>query len=53
MVKSIKRINKRYYQCGICELVYENKSWAGKCEAWCRENKSCNLEITKHAVKEQ
>lgn len=26
---------------------------AEKCEAWCREYKSCNLEITAHAEKKR
>ena len=40
-----------YWMCEECKLKYEDKSWAERCEAWCKEHKSCNLEITKHAVK--
>jgi len=29
---------------------YKTKALASKCEAWCTKNKSCNLEITKHAI---
>jgi len=32
-------------------LEYQEKEWAEKCEAWCKEHKSCNLKITKHAIK--
>ena len=39
------------YQCEICKLFYKNKILAKKCESWCKENKSCNLNIIKHSVK--
>lgn len=38
------------YKCPECGFEYKEKEWADKCEAWCRENKTCNLEITKHAI---
>jgi beta-lactamase regulating signal transducer with metallopeptidase domain len=38
------------YKCPECGLEYQEKEWAEKCEAWCRKNKSCNLEITKHSI---
>ncbi len=38
--------------CPLCGLRFESKAWAEKCEAWCTKNKSCNLDIIKHAVKE-
>ncbi len=38
------------YQCEECDLLYQQPSWAEKCEAWCKKHKSCNLEITSHAV---
>ncbi len=41
---------KKLYKCPECELEYREKEWAKKCDAWCRENKSCNVAITKHAV---
>lgn len=47
MVKKIKK----FYRCETCELLYKNKSWAEKCEDWCKKNKSCSLEITKHSIK--
>lgn len=40
------------YQCDDCKLLYKEKSWAEKCEEWCFKYKSCNIEITKHRVKE-
>ena len=39
------------YECPECHLKYKEKEWAEKCEAWCREHQSCNLEITAHAEK--
>lgn len=38
------------YQCPECGLKYQEKEWAEKCENWCKEHKSCNLEIIKHAI---
>ncbi len=53
MVEKINREQKEYYQCVECGLKYEDKKWAEKCEVWCREYKSCNLEITAHAVNKE
>jgi rubredoxin len=41
------------YKCPECGFLYEEKKWAEKCEAWCKEHKSCNIEIAKHAVKNE
>ena len=41
--------NKKLFQCPECGFHYESREWAEKCEAWCREHKSCNIEITAHA----
>ena len=51
MVKEAVKNNKTYYQCTECEMFYLDKAIALKCEAWCRKNKSCNIEIIKNAVK--
>tara|TARA_Y100000294_G_scaffold173634_1_gene190165 strand:+ start:2800 stop:2958 length:159 start_codon:yes stop_codon:yes gene_type:complete len=51
MVKEIEKEGKKYYICGECEFVYDSKEWAQKCEDCCKEHHSCNIEITKHAVK--
>jgi len=50
MVKIIQRQDKELYQCKECGFNYEDKEWAEKCEAWCKEHHSCNIEITSHAV---
>jgi len=39
------------YYCEECGLVYANKKKAEECEEWCREHKSCNIEIIKHSLK--
>ena len=49
MVKISTEKGKELYQCRECGFHYEDKEWADKCEAWCRERKSCNLEIVAHA----
>ncbi len=51
MVKEIEKQRRKFYQCEECKLLYEDRSWAQKCQVWCKENNSCNLEITKHAIK--
>ena len=51
MVKEIFLNKQKGYQCEDCKLIYKDKKWAEKCEKWCIKNKSCNLEITKHAIK--
>lgn len=43
--------NKNFYQCPECGLNYADERTAKECEAWCKEHKSCNIDIIKHAVK--
>ncbi len=38
------------YKCPECGLHYESKDQTKKCEAWCKEHHSCNLEITSQAI---
>jgi hypothetical protein len=40
------------YQCPECGMKYKDKSIADRCEAWCKEHHSCNLDIIKYAVSE-
>ena len=44
--------SKKVYQCDECLLLYADEKDAKACEDWCKGNKSCNLEITKKALKE-
>jgi len=50
MVKILRENNKTLYQCEECGFRYEEQLWAEKCEAWCKEHKSCNVEITSSAI---
>lgn len=52
MVRVIKK-DREYYQCEACGLQFIEMEWAEKCEAWCRGNQSCNIEITAHAAKSE
>jgi|TARA_B100001971_G_C18250144_1_gene577510 rubrerythrin len=51
MVKKITKNNKEYYICEACGFAYEDKNTAQECEDYCKEHKSCSLEITKKAIK--
>jgi len=46
----MKKINS-HFKCQECGLFYPHKKWADKCGDWCKKHKSCNLEITKQALK--
>lgn len=50
MVKESEKNGKRYFICEECNFAYLDEELARKCQAYCNEHKSCNLEITKHAV---
>ncbi len=50
MVKEVDKEGKTAFACEECGFVYEEKEWAEKCQAWCRQNQSCNLEITEHGA---
>lgn len=51
MNREMVKKDNNFYTCKICQLSYKEKKWAERCDAWCRKNKSCNLEITRHAIK--
>ena len=50
MVKKTEENNQILYQCEECGFHYIDQAMAEKCEAWCREHQSCNIEIIKDAV---
>jgi len=50
MVKEVKKKGKIRYVCEECGFAYEQKEWAEKCQKWCRQHQSCNLEITQHGA---
>lgn len=50
MAGKIKKIKiQKLYKCSECGLIYKDKTYAKQCESWCREHKSCNLDIIEHA----
>jgi len=53
MVKLIKKNGESYFLCEECKLGYKEEQWAERCEKWCKEYHSCNLDITKHAIKKK
>ena len=52
MVKEVRIQENILFQCEECGFKYKEKEWAEKCQAWCAEHKSCNLEIIKHATQD-
>jgi len=50
MVKKIEEKGEVLYQCEECGLYYREEETAQKCEDWCKEHNSCNLDIVKDAV---
>ncbi|MBI2576300.1 hypothetical protein HYV84_03730 [Candidatus Woesearchaeota archaeon] len=42
---------KNLFKCDECGFFYRDFSVAKRCEDWCKKYKSCNIEITKFAVK--
>jgi len=51
MVKEIAKDNKEVYECEECRLLFEDETWAKKCEEWDKKYHACSLEITRHAIK--
>ncbi len=50
MVKVSHKDDNTLYLCEACGFAYKEKEWAEKCQQWCEQYQSCNLEITQHAV---
>lgn len=48
-----KNENGRLYRCPVCGMHYHDEATAEKCEAWCTEHKSCNIDIIAHAVENE
>lgn len=46
--RMVKANTQGEYVCEQCGFRYETESRARQCENWCREHKSCNLEIIAH-----
>ena len=41
------RDNQKHFYCEVCKLVYKEKEWAEKCEKWCKNNSTCNINTAK------
>ena len=39
------------FTCNDCNMKFNDKAIAQKCEDWCKKHKSCNLDIIKLAIK--
>ncbi|NCN24739.1 hypothetical protein GW918_01505 [Candidatus Berkelbacteria bacterium] len=52
MAKTTSQKHQIVYTCSECKIKYHDEATAKKCEAWCKKNKSCNLDIIKYAIKE-
>jgi len=42
--------DKQIFQCQECGLHYRSEDLAKKCQAFCKANKACSMEIAKKAV---
>ncbi|MEK6871358.1 MAG: hypothetical protein AABX16_00470 [Nanoarchaeota archaeon] len=51
MVEETNFKGKIVFKCMKCGYLYRDKSKAIECEEWCNRSKSCNLSITKYAIK--
>jgi len=51
MVKETNLDGKIVFKCEKCGWLYRDEDIATKCENWCKNHKSCNLEYQKHAIK--
>ena len=45
-----RKEDSTFYVCEACGLAYKDKELAEKCQAWCEQHQSYNLEITQHAA---
>ena len=50
MVKELLKNKSVLYICEACGFAYREKELAEKCQQWCEQYHSCNLEITQHAI---
>jgi len=50
MVTELHRDGSTFYVCDECGFAYKERELAEKCQLWCQQHQSCNLEITQYAV---
>jgi transposase-like protein len=46
-------MSKQLYQCPECGLHYKDKTTSEACEAFCRQNQACSMEIAKKSVERE
>ncbi len=51
MVSETNFERKIVYKCEKCGYLYRSRKKAYECEEWCNKHMSCNLSITKFAIK--
>ena len=51
MVQETNLNGKIVFKCEKCGYLYKEIEKAEECESWCKKHKSCNLQITKYAIK--
>lgn len=50
MVTETETGGRKLFACGECGLAYRERELAEKCERWCMQHHTCNIEIYRHAV---
>ncbi len=50
MPEAITRDETTLYACSVCGLLYTEEATASRCQAWCTQHQSCNIEIIKASV---
>lgn len=50
MVRETHVRGETLYVCEFCGLLYKEKYWAQRCEAYCKEHNACSLDIMQHTV---
>ena len=50
MVKELRKGDVTLYVCEAYGFAYKEKGLAEKCQQWCEQHQSCNLEITQHGI---
>ncbi|MDO8537612.1 MAG: hypothetical protein Q7S21_01885 [archaeon] len=43
---------EKFFECNECGMKFKEKTWAQKCENWCKKHHTCHIEIIKHAIEE-
>lgn len=44
---------EQIFQCPVCGLHYRDKDVAAECEAFCKANNACSIEITQKSIEHE